>query len=221
MDVLAFSTDERSSSGTSHRNAETASRENIATLPTDMALYAATGVAICGCVVLCAADYIFSWDVEQVVCILLFALGYVVFPVTACVLILTRMSSTVHSSTSLLQLSPLVAQVLYLLAPTVHSSVEASTTAFICQANVTPEGGPVAPAQCTVCLDDVLPGASARALHCGHVFHKGCADAWLLSARRNCCPLCLRTVCTDRDDHMQPLPEKTHAISDGKAPCAS
>jgi hypothetical protein len=220
MDVLAFSADELSSSETLQRT-QSAPGEYTATLPIDMALYAATGLAICGCLALCAVDFIFSWDAEHVVCILLFVLGYIVFPVTACILILTRMSSSVHSSTSLLQLSPLLAQALYCLAPNEQLSVDANTTAFICQAGIAPEGGPVAPAQCTVCLDDVLPGAAARALNCGHIFHKGCADAWLLSVRRNCCPLCLRTVCADRDENMLPLPEKMRSMSDRKALCSS
>jgi hypothetical protein len=73
--------------------------------------------------------------------------------------------------------------------------------------------------QCAVCLDDVLPGTTARLLPCSHVFHKGCADAWLLSAKKNSCPLCLRAVCPDRDENMEPVPGKPSPTILGVASC--
>lgn len=60
--------------------------------------------------------------------------------------------------------------------------------------------------QCTVCLDDVCEGQVARALPCGHKFHRGCVDSWLLVAQKNTCPLCTRPVVAGRDGDMATIP---------------
>lgn len=59
--------------------------------------------------------------------------------------------------------------------------------------------------QCVVCLAEVEDGEESRELECGHLFHKECADLWLISGRNNRCPLCMTTVCKGRDEHMQVL----------------
>lgn len=56
--------------------------------------------------------------------------------------------------------------------------------------------------QCSVCLMDVEVGNEARVLRCGHAFHKGCADLWLVTGRKNSCPLCMARVCENRDADM-------------------
>lgn len=60
-------------------------------------------------------------------------------------------------------------------------------------------------AHCAVCLSDVEIESSVRQLPCGHVFHSECADLWLLTARKNCCPLCSAVVCTSLDASMRPV----------------
>ncbi|KAI4377259.1 hypothetical protein MLD38_014919 [Melastoma candidum] len=48
-------------------------------------------------------------------------------------------------------------------------------------------------ADCAICLDEVKEGQWCRRLvGCGHVFHKGCVDSWLV--RVAACPLCRRRV---------------------------
>jgi hypothetical protein len=42
--------------------------------------------------------------------------------------------------------------------------------------------------RCVVCLGDLEAGDELRALTCGHSFHAGCVDPWLLE--RQTCPLC-------------------------------
>lgn len=56
--------------------------------------------------------------------------------------------------------------------------------------------------QCAVCLMDVEQGEEARTLRCRHVFHSGCAEQWLVTARRNSCPMCLARVVEGRDEDM-------------------
>jgi len=47
--------------------------------------------------------------------------------------------------------------------------------------------------ECPVCIMDIEPGEDIRVLpSCGHSFHAGCIDLWLL--RRAECPLCKRDV---------------------------
>lgn len=46
---------------------------------------------------------------------------------------------------------------------------------------------------CSICLANVEPGESIRRLpKCGHTFHRGCIDLWLV--RRSECPLCKQEV---------------------------
>lgn len=56
--------------------------------------------------------------------------------------------------------------------------------------------------ECAVCLGEVVKGQTARVLPCGHGFHAGCAELWLVTGRRNCCPLCLGKVVKRRDEGM-------------------
>lgn len=42
--------------------------------------------------------------------------------------------------------------------------------------------------ECAVCLDG-LQGMSVRTLRCGHRFHTGCIDEWVIRGN-NECPLC-------------------------------
>lgn len=45
---------------------------------------------------------------------------------------------------------------------------------------------------CTVCLEAFGPKTRVRKLHCGHVFHTLCADAWLKTSKT--CPLCVADI---------------------------
>nr|CAD1838060.1 unnamed protein product [Ananas comosus var. bracteatus] len=50
--------------------------------------------------------------------------------------------------------------------------------------------------ECSVCLSDVSDGEEVRLLpRCGHGFHAGCVDAWLLS--HSTCPVCRTPVIAD------------------------
>ncbi|KAK5651522.1 hypothetical protein OQA88_11976 [Cercophora sp. LCS_1] len=42
---------------------------------------------------------------------------------------------------------------------------------------------------CAVCTEDFKRGVNVRKLPCGHIFHPGCIDPWLLSFAATC-PLC-------------------------------
>lgn len=44
------------------------------------------------------------------------------------------------------------------------------------------EGEQAATRQCSICLDDMKPGAEVRTLPCMHVFHRACIDKWLSMA---------------------------------------
>jgi hypothetical protein len=54
--------------------------------------------------------------------------------------------------------------------------------------SVPPTASSAAPASCSVCLEDISRGQPARALRCGHAFHRACIDRWLRSSR--VCPVC-------------------------------
>lgn len=41
---------------------------------------------------------------------------------------------------------------------------------------------------CSICMDDFEDGDVVRDLKCGHSYHRGCVDEWLM--RKNTCPLC-------------------------------
>ena len=46
--------------------------------------------------------------------------------------------------------------------------------------------------QCSICMCEYEVGEALRLLYCEHVFHQGCADAWLL--RNATCPICRASV---------------------------
>jgi len=45
---------------------------------------------------------------------------------------------------------------------------------------------------CTVCLEDIVPGDTVRTLPCLHRFHTACIDRWL--ALHNSCPICKTAI---------------------------
>jgi E3 ubiquitin-protein ligase RNF115/126 len=65
-------------------------------------------------------------------------------------------------------------------------------------------------AQCAVCMDDFLLGASAKQLPCKHVFHKDCILPWL--DLHSSCPVCRFELPTDDPDyqpqHRQAFPPR-------------
>jgi len=54
--------------------------------------------------------------------------------------------------------------------------------------------------ECTICLDEFMPGVKVRKLPCGHVFHSICIAKWLIE-RSAVCPLC------KLDLYVEPEPE--------------
>lgn len=49
------------------------------------------------------------------------------------------------------------------------------------------------PCECSICIGEFEVGSSFRRLPaCGHTFHKGCIDVWLL--RQSSCPLCKKEL---------------------------
>lgn len=65
-------------------------------------------------------------------------------------------------------------------------------------------------AQCAVCMDDFLLGASAKQLPCKHVFHKDCILPWL--DLHSSCPVCRFELPTDDPDY-QPQHQQRQAFS--------
>ena len=45
---------------------------------------------------------------------------------------------------------------------------------------------------CQICMDEYQVGDALRCLPCGHEFHKGCLDPWLLKS--GSCPSCRCTI---------------------------
>lgn len=39
---------------------------------------------------------------------------------------------------------------------------------------------------CAICTDDFVKGQLVRVLPCGHLFHQGCVDEWLVERSRTC-----------------------------------
>lgn len=47
--------------------------------------------------------------------------------------------------------------------------------------------------QCAICHCDIHQGSIVRKLNvCGHYFHQGCIDTWLVN--QNSCPICRRSI---------------------------
>jgi len=65
-----------------------------------------------------------------------------------------------------------------------EADIDANTTTFTWTG---PED-----ATCTICIEDLAPGAEVRRLRCGHVYHRECVDAWLRRSR-SCC-LCKQAI---------------------------
>jgi len=65
-----------------------------------------------------------------------------------------------------------------------EAEIDANTTTFTWSG---PED-----ATCTICIEDLVPGAEVRRLRCGHVYHRECVDAWLRRSRL-CC-LCKQAI---------------------------
>jgi hypothetical protein len=71
--------------------------------------------------------------------------------------------------------------------------------------------GDIGVEQCAICLEDVDPGRELVQLPCGHAFHALCAARWLTQQshgrptepKRQCCPLCNRTVVGTKDGKLQ------------------
>ncbi|KAL7747676.1 hypothetical protein RI367_006965 [Sorochytrium milnesiophthora] len=78
-----------------------------------------------------------------------------------------------------------------------------------------PAAPPLAPlhlspddALCVICLLEYTPGDPLRHLHCGHHFHRDCADHWLTLSRK--CPLC----CQNAVYNPNPSPPSTLIVAD-------
>lgn len=168
----------------------------------DAVIGIATGITLCGVTGVLFTVTFFPVDIEKAILLLLFSLGYVMLPFLAVALLLRSLAAGPYSvSDGFPTLGPAASRLVYPLA--LVNSVEKHTrlvTAGTCEGEEQAE-------QCAVCLEDVKPGQTARMFSCNHVFHTACADAWLLQSRKNCCPLCLRRVCPDRDADMNVLPE--------------
>lgn len=50
--------------------------------------------------------------------------------------------------------------------------------------------------RCAVCVEDFAAGDEQRQLPCGHGFHRGCVDPWLLE-QNGTCPMCRGRVLGD------------------------
>lgn len=160
---------------------------------------------------LCVTVNVFPFDVERVICGILLCLGYVFLPFMAALFATRSMCPQSDSSSTqgLGILCHFLTRLVHLGSPGLIASVENNTSTFVYPPNdADADGSSVAAArvnECAVCLDCVVSGDTARKLPCNHVFHKACADSWLLTSRKNCCPLCMRKICPERDDDMHVL----------------
>ncbi|GJN29975.1 hypothetical protein PR202_gb18246 [Eleusine coracana subsp. coracana] len=79
--------------------------------------------------------------------------------------------------------------------PAAKSAVAALPDVTVSTDMMQADGG----AQCAVCMDDFLLGASAKQLPCKHVFHKDCILPWL--DLHSSCPVCRFELPTDDPDY--------------------
>lgn len=82
---------------------------------------------------------------------------------------------------------------------------------------------------CAICLESFVDGDELRTLNCGHCFHRGCVDIWLLgtlseeSLVTSICPTCRRdlsssssTVLVNISDTFAPLHDMWYAYGAAK-----
>jgi len=67
--------------------------------------------------------------------------------------------------------------------------------------------------ECSICLDDFLPGQRVRQLPCGHVFHSTCIARWLVE-RNAVCPLCKLDVFEEEEEESSSSSEEEEAEAD-------
>ena len=66
---------------------------------------------------------------------------------------------------------------------------------FLYPSDVSTEKTIAPSSNCSVCLEEMRTGQTLwRLVHCGHVFHKDCAEEWI--ARAPNCPMCRTRVGT-------------------------
>lgn len=53
-----------------------------------------------------------------------------------------------------------------------------------------PAAAAPSPVDCRVCLGRFEPESVVNRLTCGHVFHRGCLEKWMVEYRHATCPLC-------------------------------
>lgn len=167
-------------------------------LPPDVATLALTVLVLLCSVTLSTTAR--AADAERIITCGLLVLGFVALPIGAALSVFCPPAFVSAPSSVLLALG----------SPRLAADVSRVTTSYCAASGVA--------AQCTVCLDDVTEGQSARALPCGHEFHRSCVDSWLLMAQRNACPLCARPVIDDRDGNMESVPA-TLPLSTSGTPC--
>lgn len=116
-------------------------------------------------------------------------------------LLLLILTQLVHHLTNPL-VSPVATQAAKQIVRT-HSLLDDAFPLYIVKSDIQ--------SNCAVCIDRVISGHVGRRLRCGHVFHAGCIDRWILQcASRDTlprCPLCKRGVLeedgTDMEDGVE------------------
>jgi len=71
--------------------------------------------------------------------------------------------------------------------------------------------------ECSICLDDFLPGQRVRQLPCGHIFHSTCIARWLVE-RNAVCPLCKLDVFEEEEEESSSSSEEEEAEADPLVP---
>lgn len=183
----------------------------------DALLSVVTGITLSGGLGLCVVVAVFPFDVERVISGILLSLGYGFLPCMAALFAThSRRSQSYPSSTKGLKaLCCFMSRLVHLSSPGLVSSVNNNTCTYVVEMPYDAIGSAINVtchnSECAVCLDNVVCGDNARKLPCGHVFHRPCADSWLLTSRKNSCPLCMRKVCPERDQDMR-IVNDVHAV---------
>ncbi|CAJ1456661.1 unnamed protein product [Effrenium voratum] len=92
-------------------------------------------------------------------------------------------------------------------ASTLRNLPRVKVTAYDIAANESPE--------CSVCLEDLLLGAPALRIPCGHLFHEECVKEWLKKSNECCWPRRSLSFAADGKDYEISTKEEKYGFKVG------